>query len=117
MKGFDALLRNVKKLTVDMEEAAIDVAKNTAPLMDAYAKEHRKWTDRTGHARQGLVGSYHYVPKLFIGCRIYSKVDYAYWLEVIQGGKFAILEETRNYFAGGFFDSITARFKAKRKGL
>lgn len=111
MKGFDAVLGNIKALTAEMEKAAIDVAQTTALNMESYAKQNRKWKDRTGHARQGLVGSFHYQKKLYVGCRIYSRVDYAYWLEVIQGGKFAILEETRNHFAGDFFNEIARRLK------
>ena len=111
MKGFDAVIGNIKNFSASMEKEAIDVAKSVAPQMEEYAKENRKWKDRTGHARQGLVGSFHYQKKMYIGCRIYSRVDYAYWLEVIQGGKYAILEETRNQFAGAFFDEIARRLK------
>jgi hypothetical protein len=113
MIGYEAVLKNIKKLPKEMEEAALDVSKSVAPQMEEYAKENRRWIDRTGHARQGLVGRFIYVPKLYIGCRIYSKIDYAIWLELMQGGKYAILDETRNKFAGQFFDKIGTRLKAK----
>lgn len=116
MKGTAEFIKKFEYLVEDMENAAIDSAKEVAPSMEAYAKQNRKWNDRTGHARQGLVGSYVYEKKHFVSCRIYHKVDYGYWLEVIQGGRFAILEETRNMFASQFFDGIDARFKSKRAG-
>jgi hypothetical protein len=109
MTGFDAVLKNLKKATLEMEEEAHEVAKEVAPMMEAYAKQNRKWTDRTAHAKQGLEGKSHYVPKLFVGCRIYHKVDYAEYLERIAGGKYAILEPTRDAFAGQFFDEIAKR--------
>lgn len=115
MKGLNDLLVNLRKLPSQMEEAANDVAKDVAPQMEAYAKQNKKWVDRTGHARQGLTGVNYRVPRLYVVCRIYHKVDYAYWLEVIQNGKFAILEETRNKFAGEFFDSIEEAMK--RRGV
>jgi len=109
MTGFDAVLRNIKNLSRDMEEDAKTVADSTAPQMEAYAKENRKWTDRTGHARQGLEGKSTYVPRIFVGCRIYHKVDYAEYLERIAEGKYAILEPTKDQFAGQFYDEIARR--------
>jgi hypothetical protein len=115
MKGFEAVFSNLKSIPDDMEKAALEVAQEVAPKMEWYAKKNRKWTDRTGHARQGLVGKFQYAKRMYVGCRIYSIIDYAYWLEVIQGGRFAILEETRNFFAEEFFNGISARLKVKRK--
>lgn len=115
MTGFDAVLKNMKKATLEMEEDAYAVAQTVAPLMEAYAKQNRKWTDRTGHARQGLEGTSHYIPKLFVGCRIYHKVDYAEYLERIAGGKYAILEPTRDVFSGMFFDEIAKRIMRRMK--
>jgi hypothetical protein len=109
MTGFDAMLKNLKRFVKDAEFAAVEVSQTIAPKMEAYAKENRVWTDRTSHARQGLKGKIVYIPDVLAGCRIYHSVDYAEYLERIAEGKYAILEPTRNVFAGQFFDEIARR--------
>jgi len=109
MTGFEETIRNLHKMTKAMELDAFDVAEHIAPKMEGYAKENRVWTDRTSHAKQGLKGKATYVPRIYIGARLYHTVDYAEYLEQIAEGKYAILEPTRNVFAGQFFDEIARR--------
>lgn len=108
---YEGIERSAKEMVNDVIAASLEIA----PQMETYAKENRKWLDRTGHARQGLDGQA-FMEKGGVGCRIYHRVDYANWLEIIQGGKFAILEETRNQFAGPFFDVIMNRIRSKWRG-
>ena len=75
-------------------EIAIEIyAENGAKKMETYAKQHRRWTDRTGRARQRLTG---YTTKLPNKMRIYIAhgVDYGIWLEKANEEKYAILNET-----------------------
>lgn len=60
------------------------------------ARENRKWTDRTGHARQRLTG---YVGKIPEGYRITLAhgVDYGIWLELAHEKRFAIIPQTIEY--------------------
>jgi len=114
MIGFAFVYKGIKRAADEMVADVIAASLEIAPQMEGFAKENRKWTDRTGHARQGLEGEA-FIEKGGIGCRIYHRVDYAKWLETIQGGKFAILEDTRNQYAGPFFDVIVNRLKSKRR--
>lgn len=75
-------------------EAAISMyADNAALTLQNYAREHRPWTDRTGHARQRLTGSAEVVSQ---GYRIVLAhgVDYGVWLELAHEKKYAIIQPT-----------------------
>lgn len=71
-------------------------AEQGALKLQNYAKEHRKWTDRTGHARQRLTG---YVGKSEKGYKIYLAhgVDYGLWLELAHEKRFSIIPQTIEY--------------------
>lgn len=70
-------------------------AQQGATKFENYAKTHRPWTDRTGHARQRLVG---WVEKLPHKVRIHigHGVDYGIYLELCNEKRYAILEPTIN---------------------
>lgn len=92
---FDAsdMLRRIAEVS-SRSEAAIDMfAKNAALTLQNYAREHRPWTDRTGHARQRLTGSAEVVDN---GYRIVLAhgVDYGIWLELAHEKRFAIIQPT-----------------------
>lgn len=75
-------------------EAAIAMyAENGALTLQNYAREHRPWTDRTGHARQRLTGS---VARVTEGYQIILAhgVDYGIWLELAHEKRFAIIQPT-----------------------
>ena len=75
-------------------EAAIAMyAENGALMLQNYAREHRPWTDRTGHARQRLTGS---VSRMTSGFEIVLAhgVDYGVWLELAHEKKYAIIQPT-----------------------
>lgn len=68
-------------------------AENAALKLQNYARTHRKWTDRTGHARQRLTGtsaSYGNGYRLTLS----HGVDYGIWLELAHEKRFAIIETT-----------------------
>lgn len=72
------------------------LAEQGAEKLRDYAQENRKWTDRTGHARQRLSGS---VSTIASGYRIYLAhgVDYGIWLELANGKRFSIIPQTIEY--------------------
>lgn len=75
-------------------DAAIRMyAEQGALKLQNYAKKHRRWTDRTGQARQRLHG---YVDSIPEGYRISLAhgVDYGIWLELAHGRRFSIIPET-----------------------
>lgn len=65
-----------------------------------FAKENRKWTDRTGRARESLNST---VSTISSGYRIYLAhgVDYGIWLELAHGKRFAIIPQSIE-FVGTF---------------
>lgn len=75
-------------------DAAFRMYANTSALqLQNYARENRKWTDRTGAARQRLEGSSYPIQN---GYRIQLAhgVDYGIWLELAHEKRFAIIEPT-----------------------
>ena len=75
-------------------EAAMKVfCMNGAQKMERYAKENRKWTDRTGSARQRLKGNWEKVSDGYL-LSIAHGVDYGVWLEFAHERKYAILLPT-----------------------
>lgn len=72
------------------------LAEQGALQLQNSARENRKWTDRTGHARQRLTG---YVGKIPEGYRITLAhgVDYGIWLELAHEKRFSIIPQTIEY--------------------
>lgn len=87
------VLKNMSSLQNKAEIALEMYAENSALKLQNYARKNRRWTDRTGHARQRLTG---YATKLPNKMRIYIAhgVDYGIWLEKANEEKYAILNET-----------------------
>lgn len=83
-----------------LDYLAVASAGNVAEAMhqgkeevEAYAKNNAPWADRTGAARNGLTASV-YVDGGEIVLELSHSVDYGYWLELIQDGRFAIIMPT-----------------------
>lgn len=83
-------LINIKPKTM----AALSLYGDTvAKDMEAYAKSHRPWQDRTGNARMSLKGTS--IPmENKVRCEITHGVDYGIYLEMCNERKYAILEPT-----------------------
>jgi len=64
-----------------------------AQTLAGYARENRPWTDRTGHARERLVGT---AEATDTGVRVVlaHTVDYGLWLELAHEKNYAIVEPT-----------------------
>lgn len=120
MRGMEAVFANLESITKEMLKDCEMVACETAASMERYAKENRKWTDRTGDARKGLRGVASRSSQA-ISAGIYQDMygntgkEYGYYLEngkkevaggVTFGEKYGILRPTRNAHAGMFFDGI-----------
>ena len=83
--------------TQDKADSAVRVyAEQGALQLQNSAKENRRWTDRTGHARQRLNGC---VGRIDKGFRIYLAhgVDYGIWLELANEKRFSIIPRTIEY--------------------
>ncbi len=92
---FDAkdMINKIGQAATKSEAAVAMYAENAALTLQNYAREHRPWTDRTGHARQRLTGS---VARVSQGYQITLAhgVDYGKWLELAHEKRFAIIQPT-----------------------
>lgn len=72
------------------------LAEQGGQKLQDFARENRKWTDRTGQARQRLTGGIDTIPN---GYRIYLAhgVDYGIWLELAHEKRFSIIPQAIEY--------------------
>lgn len=87
------LNNGLSELPFRVDAAVKMFAETGAQKMRTYSQEHRRWTDRTGHARQRLTA---YVTKTDSGYKITLAhgVDYGLWLELAHEKKYGIIPET-----------------------
>lgn len=99
-KGFSFDISDMLSGLTNLESAADKAirtyAEQGAQMMRDSAQENRKWTDRTGQARQRLNS---YVGAISNGYRITLAhgVDYGIWLELANEKRFAIIPQTLEY--------------------
>lgn len=98
MAGAKEAAKNAEKWVDRKIVASLALANNWAARMEAYAKTHAPWQDRTGAARAGLAGRVETDGEDIV---IYLKhsVDYGVYLELAHERKYAILEPTTKKFA------------------
>lgn len=90
------MVTGLNKLATRSDAAVRMYAEQGALKMRDFAQENRKWTDRTGQARQRLHG---YTGAISNGYRITLAhgVDYGLWLELANEKRFAIIPPTIEY--------------------
>lgn len=92
---FDAkdLLTKLTSAQSKTQTAITMYAQEGAKKFENYAKSNRRWRDRTGHARQRLLG---YVEKSnnVVRINIAHGVKYGIYLEMAHEQRFAILKRT-----------------------
>lgn len=90
---FSILEKGLTKLNSRTDAALRMYAENGALKLQNYARANRKWTDRTGHARQRLTS---YAGKISNGYRLTLAhgVDYGIWLELANEKKYSIIPDT-----------------------
>lgn len=79
-----------------------ELADKAAREIQDYAQQNAPWTDRTGEARDSLTATASY-DSGEVTIDLAHGVDYGYWLEVIQNGRFAIILPTLELYAPRFF--------------
>lgn len=89
------LLKRLENAETKSQIAIRMFAQEGAKKFEIYAKINRPWTDRTGHARQRLVG---WVETFSDKVRIHigHGVDYGVYLELCNEKRYAILQPTVN---------------------
>lgn len=90
---FSELSEAFQRINEKQDDAIMAYAQTGAQKFEAYAKENRRWKDRTGRARKTLTG---YVTKTqnSVKVNIAHGVSYGIYLEMAHEKKYAILEET-----------------------
>lgn len=74
------------------------VAEARALDMENWAKANAPWQDRTGNARAGLNAVVKQSPGVIAEIVMSHGVDYGVWLEIANGGRFAIIAKTIDTF-------------------
>lgn len=121
MVGVEGVFDKIDKVTREMEEACKLHAGKTAAKMEKYAKENRRWKDRTGDARKGLTGKAVH-SKDGVSAEIWQDLygesggKYGYYLETAHDGRYAILDETAQEHASYFFDGLATALSALLRG-
>lgn len=89
------LLKRLENAETKSQVAIRMFSQEGAKKFENYAKNNRPWTDRTGHARQRLVG---WVEMFSNKVRIHigHGVDYGVYLELAHEKRYAILQPTVN---------------------
>lgn len=90
------MLNGIQSLESKSDAAIRMYAEQGAEKLRDFAQENRKWTDRTGQARQRLNG---YVGKIADGYRITLAhgVDYGLWLELANEKRYSIIPQAIEY--------------------
>ena len=87
------VLKGITDFDDAFDKALMVFAHSGAQKMEQYAKKNRKWTDRTGRARQSLNGSAFRIDNGY-RIQIAHGVYYGVYLEYAHERKYAILERT-----------------------
>ena len=92
----DKLTTGLKDVRTRSELAIRMLAEQGGQKLQNFGRENRKWTDRTGQARQRLTGG---SEKIETGYRIYLAhgVDYGIWLELAHEKRFSIIPQAIEY--------------------
>lgn len=93
----DVFPQMASKYTQAIFQSGRRIAHEQAAEMEAYAKSNAPWQDRTGAARSSLSATVEETGP--IGTIVLSHgVPYGIWLEVANGGRFAIIAPTIDVF-------------------
>jgi hypothetical protein len=92
-----SLAQKVRDYFRRLMNAVYDLATYFAAQIEAYAKQHAPWTDRTGNARQGLTARA-FKAGTAVTILLFHTMSYGIWLEVKNAGRFAIILPTLRIF-------------------
>jgi hypothetical protein len=85
-----ALIAAIEAHGERVKRAVVAVGEFIAPKIQAYAQANAPWNDHTSNARQGLTGVAEVAEEL-VTVYLYHGMDYGKWLELKNGGKYAII--------------------------
>jgi hypothetical protein len=76
------------------------------PRIETDAKHNAPWTDRTSNARQTLAAFGYKKSPITWALVLRHWMDYGKWLELCNGGKFAIVLPTLQQYYGPVWDDV-----------
>ncbi|NPV80743.1 MAG: hypothetical protein HPY52_10785 [Firmicutes bacterium] len=101
MPGADKVIANMQEWERRTKAALFALGQHYGAKMEGEAKQEAPWTDRTGHARQGLFGEAMEESDA-LRVRIAHSMDYGPYLELAHSQKYAILEPVAKHNAPEF---------------
>lgn len=103
--GVDEVFKNLDGFERRMKSAAKGGADLTAIQMASYAKKNRRWKDQTNVARAGLTGTSEQTGST-VKVAIAHTPFYGVFLELANGGRFSILEDTIREHRQKFLENV-----------
>lgn len=82
-------------------QASANLAEQKAQEMEAWAKQNAPWQDRTGAARAGL-----HATAEGTTITLAHGVPYGIWLEVANGGRYAIIAQAIDQFGASYMGDL-----------
>lgn len=83
-----------------------------APEIEKWMKENASWSDRTSNARQGLYAEvYELVDMMGYGVMFDHKMEYGFWLEFANQGRFGIIAPALDRFGSQMFKDVKKLFR------
>lgn len=84
--------------------------------LESKARDNAIWEDRTGDAREGLHATTLRPKPGEVSLMLSHGVEYGKWLELIQNGRFAVIEKTLAEEAPRIIRNAIRRIQYARKG-
>lgn len=94
LSGFDKLADNIGRHADRLEAGVVAAADLHAQRAQNYARQNRRWTDRTGNARNGLRAFVEHNRGKGVTIYLTTQMGYGVNLELKSGGKLAIILPT-----------------------
>ena len=98
----------------EIHDAIKQIADRYAPDIEAWMKSNAPWTDRTGNARQSLKTEVQEVASIMVGIHLSygnpGEIDYGIFLELSNGGAYAIIGPALDYFAPKIWADVQRLF-------
>lgn len=97
---------NIDRFVKQLENGIILVFELYAPQIEGDMKENAPWTDRSGNARQTLKVFWYKPEDGVLALVAKQQMDYGLWLELKNGGRFAIVLPTLEQYYGQVWGDI-----------
>ena len=93
-QGADRMVNRIGEYGEAIHFAVRQVAEYFRAVLETYAKENAPWEDRTANARQTLHALVDDLAKDVVALYLSHGVTYGLWLEIANGGKYAVIWPT-----------------------